>query len=145
MLAAGCDGQREVKPFPDAAARAEAALREAGRSLFDVLSFHAEHHERQTVRDSYRREHDIYRLRFASEIRYLRDVRVRSRDETLERLRQPDATTKEIEQDIVWRRLLGSERHAQGSTQTVRSSAVFEATETGWRLVAIDGPELETH
>lgn len=145
LFFASCAAQPDPKPFPEATSRAEAALREVGTSLFEVASFRPEHHERQMLHDSYRREREIYRLRFVAEIRYLRDLHVHSQEETRERLRQPDATMKEIEQEIVWRRLLGAGIHAAGSTQTVRSAAVFEATEAGWRYIAIDDPDIEVH
>ena len=140
-----CQRERVPKPFADADQRAEATLRALGHSLFDVLSYRAEAHENRQLRDSFRRDTSLYLVRFTAEIRYTRDVKALSHQETIARLRQPDAMEKDIEQDIVLRRLLGVEPHPKGSIQELRNIVVFEEIESGWRLVAVDGPDLETH
>jgi hypothetical protein len=140
LLCGSCRSEPKPKPFDRSAAEAEAALRKIGLSMFDVLNFATGTRDGgyMYIPDDFRFGTSLYLLYFDAEIRYGREVRIRSREETIERLRDPSATPKEIEGDIALARLLGAGQHPSGSTQMLHATAVFEEVESGWRFVAVD-------
>lgn len=138
MLFGGCRQADEPTAPQESAERAEVALRELGRPVFDVVSFRIVGSETAYLPDFFRYGTSLYLVHFNADIRYPDDFVAPSRQEMMTRLREPDSTTREIERDITLARLLGDGRHAAGSSEELNGSVVFEETESGWRLVAVD-------
>jgi len=126
------------KPFDGSPGEAEAALQTLGDGVFEVARFDVAGGEYKQLDDHVRFGISLYDMRFAADLRLMRPLALEPRDELVERHRRAGSPVAELERDLALVRLLGPGEHVAGTTKTVEGSAVFEETETGWRLATVD-------
>ena len=77
-------------------------------------------------------------LEFDAQIRFVRELMVRTPDETMARQGKPDWTRDEIVGDILRRNVLGMGLHAAGETKSIQAAAMFDDLENNYRFRLID-------
>jgi hypothetical protein len=145
LVGAGCGTRVEIKTPVDDAALArmtkegEAALRDFGKDLFDVVDFKpaGRGHDVSFSDDFDFRTHWWF-LDFDARVRWKRDFQAKSKEEMEKRLGAPDWTMDESWIGLEQVDVLGEGPHKGGTEETIQAAAVFSDLQPGWRFERLD-------
>ena len=118
-------------------ARAREGLLAFGGGAFEIVDFKPVSGQRIGLTE-YFYETRLYALEFDAQIRFVRELMVRTPDETLARQGKPDWTRDEIVADILRRNVLGAGLHPAGETKSIQAAAMFDDLENNHRFRLID-------
>lgn len=138
-----CRAPARETPIDDAvrarlARDAEAGLRAFAADRFAVLDLRVEAGHRVDLLDDFAFHNRLYFLDLTARIRWLRPLRVASKEELQRRLGAPDWTVEETERDLQLLDVLGEGARAAGAEQALSCAAAFEDLEPGLRFARID-------
>lgn len=146
LLAAGCSGgsadavrlePREPVTDQSLVTRAREGLQSFGGGAFEVVDFKPVSGQRIGLTE-YFYETRLYALEFDAQVRFSRDMNVRTPEESLARQGGPDWTRDEMIADMLRRNVLGAGRHPAGETKSLQAAAMFDDMEDGHRFRLID-------